>query len=128
MLTCGLASMILFTSCKKNPSHPTKDLLRSFIQKNYPDLLEVDNFNVSKVEFYKVGLGKKTYTGARVKFQGSCPEGYTTFVLGNKPNLDLIQSIKQFERNQKQWGYRTYELDLISDSTGKSCLILIQDK
>ncbi len=80
------------------------------------------------MEFYNVGLGNRTYTGARIEFNGASPIGYTTFVLSDNPDLDLDQAISQFKKNQDEWGYQSYELDIISDSSGKTCLVLIQDK
>lgn len=127
MLT-GLISVSFFSSCTREIENPVEDSLRTYIQENHSDLTEVDNFDVSSVEFYEVGLGKRTYTGARIEFNGDSPIGYTTFVLSNKPEIDLSQAISQFEKNQNQWEYQTYELDIISDTSGKTCLVLIQDK
>ncbi len=124
----GLVSVSFFSSCTREIQNPVEDSLRTYIQGNHSDLTEVDNFDVSSVEFYEVGLGKRTYTGARIGFNGASPIGYTTFVLSNKPDLDLSQAISQFEKNQNEWGYQTYELDVISDTSGKTCLVLIQDK
>ena len=128
IILSGLISVSFFSSCTKEIPNPVKDSLRTYIQENYLDVSEVDNFDVSSVEFYEVGLGKKTYTGARIEFNRNPPIGYTTFVLSDNPNLDLDQAILQFEKNQAEWNYQTYELDLISDTSGKTCLILIQDK
>lgn len=127
-ILAGLVSVSFFSSCTREIQNPVEDSLRTYIQENHSDLTEVDNFDVSSVEFYEVGLGKRTYTGARIEFNGASPIGYTTFVLGNKPDLDLSQAISQFEKNQNEWGYQTYELDVISDTSGKTCLVLIQDK
>ena len=124
----GLVFSSFFTSCTKEESNPVKDSLRAYIQENYLDLSEVDNFDVESVEFYEVGLRRETYTGARIEFNQDSPIGYTTFVLSNNSELDLKQAISQFEKNQAEWNYETYELDLISDPSGKKCLVLIQDK
>ena len=122
----GLIPVSFLTSCTKDTSNPVKDSLRTYIHEHHSELSEVDDFNVSSVEFYEVGLGKRTYTGARIEFNGASPIGYTTFVLSDNPDLDQV--ISQFKKNQNEWGYQTYELDIISDSSGKTCLVLIQNK
>ena len=124
----GLTAFFLYPEQKPELNHPTADSLRSYINSNYPALQEVDSFEVDSLEFYTIGLWRRKFTGARIEFSERTPVSYCAFVLTEKPKKDLKIIIEQFKETQKEWNYTTFEVDVVADTSGKTCLVVIQDK
>ena len=124
----GLTAFFLYPEQKPELNHPTAEAFRSYINSNFDNLQEVDSFEVDSLEFYSIGLWGRKFDGARIEFSEPTPVSYCTFVLTDKSEKDLKIITKQFKQNQKEWNYTTYELDVVADTSGKACLVLIQEK